>query len=95
MSRNLTSNSAGLCLAALALLLAARVTLAADLVHTVRLPRERVVVVPTAESSRVGVIVESAGALSRNVDRDRFDRLADAGLPALPYRVISFLLPQG
>ncbi|MFQ5512162.1 MAG: hypothetical protein ACE5EO_09965, partial [Candidatus Krumholzibacteriia bacterium] len=65
------------------LFVSAHVSLASDLSYTSQLSRDRVAVDRNGEASRV------------RVDEKGYDRLADAGLPALPYRVISFLLPQG
>ena len=61
----------------------AHIARAADVSYTVRLPKNKVMIESADGSSRVSV--EETG----------YDRLSDAGQPALPYRVFSILLPQG
>jgi uncharacterized repeat protein (TIGR01451 family) len=86
MVRKLAAISAGigLFLAGLApLLVLPHVSWASDLTYTVRLDKERV------------IIERADGSSTVSVEQKGYDRLADPGMPALPYRVFSMLLPQG
>ncbi|MEE9269043.1 MAG: C25 family cysteine peptidase, partial [Candidatus Krumholzibacteria bacterium] len=86
MVRKLASIPAGvgLFLAGLApLLFSPHVSLASDLTYTVRLNKKQV------------LIERADGSSTVSVEQKGYDRLADPGMPALPYRVFSILLGQG